>query len=71
MLTAKRAIAGLTILVLVTACAREAPELSQADQDAVKAHIEKYRQAVLAADWVHGEPRLRPTSPCRRRTFRR
>ena len=51
MLTVKRAVAGLTILVLVTGCAREAPELSQADQDAVKAHIEKYRLAVLAADW--------------------
>lgn len=46
------AITGLTLIVLLTACAGEAPELSQVDQDAVKAHIEKYRQAVLAADWA-------------------
>lgn len=51
MLYLNRVITGLTLLVVLTACEREAPELSQADKEAVKAHIEKYRQAVLAADW--------------------
>jgi ketosteroid isomerase-like protein len=49
--TTTRAVTAFTLLVLLGACAREMTELSQADQDAVKAHIEKYRQAVVANDW--------------------
>ena len=49
--TVNRSIAGLALIAVLTACAREASELPQADQDAVKATIETYRQAVLAADW--------------------
>ena len=43
--------AGLTILGLLTACNGAAPELTRADRDAVRAHIESYRRAVLAGDW--------------------
>jgi ketosteroid isomerase-like protein len=48
---ATRAVTAFTLLVFLGACAREMTELSQADQDAVKAHIEKYRQTVVANDW--------------------
>ncbi len=46
--------AELALLVALTACQRqtvEQRELSQADKTAVKAEIERYRQAVLAGDW--------------------
>lgn len=47
----KRGIAGATLLAILTACGSATADLSQADKDAVKAQIEKYRQAALAADW--------------------
>lgn len=46
-----RVIAAVWILVVLTACERGASELSQRDQDAVRAQINKYVQAALAADW--------------------
>ena len=51
MLALNRAIAGLTLLAALAGCTRDAAELSQADKEAVKAQIEKYTQAGLAADW--------------------
>jgi ketosteroid isomerase-like protein len=46
-----RAITGLTLLVALAGCTPAAAELSQGDKDAIKAQIEKYTQAGLAADW--------------------
>ena len=51
MLALNRSITGLTLLAVLAGCARDAAELSQADKEAVKAQIEKYTQAGLAADW--------------------
>ena len=48
----RRVVASLALLVISTACQRPAAaDLTQADKDAVRAEIEKYRQAGLAADW--------------------
>ena len=51
----KRGIAGATLIAILTACGSTTADLSQANKDAVKAQIEKYRQAGLAA--VTGRPR--------------
>ena len=47
----KRRIMSATLVAILTGCASTTSDLSQADKDAVKAEIEKYRQAGLAADW--------------------
>lgn len=46
-----RVIAAVWSLVVLTACERGASELSQRDQDAIRASINKRVQAALAADW--------------------
>lgn len=52
MLRREEIIAGLALVIAVAACQQPAPTgLTDADKDAVRAQIEKYRQAVLAADW--------------------
>lgn len=51
MFVLNRAITGVTLLAVLAGCTRDAGELSQADRDAVKAQIEKYGQAGVAADW--------------------
>jgi len=52
MFRANRLITTLTIFIGLTACQQQPAELSQADKDAVKAQIEKYRQASIAGDWT-------------------
>jgi ketosteroid isomerase-like protein len=47
-----RIVAGIALLVMSTGCQRQTAELTQVDKDAVRAEIEKYRQAALAADWT-------------------
>src|SRR5512143_2630636 len=52
MLRANRLITTLTIFIGLTACQQQPAELSQADKDAVRAVVEKYRQAAIAGDWT-------------------
>jgi ketosteroid isomerase-like protein len=52
MLRANRLITTLTVLIGLTACQQQPAALSQADKDAVKAVVEKYRQAAIAGDWT-------------------
>lgn len=47
-----RTITRITLLVAVAGCTPAVAELTEVDKDAVKAQIEKYTQAGLAADWV-------------------
>ena len=47
----KRAISEATLLAILIGCGSATGDLSQTDKGAVKAQIEKYRQAALAADW--------------------
>jgi ketosteroid isomerase-like protein len=46
-----RTIAVSLILAVVVGCANQTSDLSEADKNAVKAQVEKYRQASLASDW--------------------
>jgi len=52
MFSARRLIAVVSIVAGLTACQRSPAALSQADKDAVRAQIEKYRKASIAADWT-------------------
>ena len=52
MLRAIRLITTLTIFIGVTACQRQPAALSQADKDAVRAVVEKYRTTAIAGDWT-------------------
>lgn len=47
----KRVLFYFPLIALLAACQQQPAELSQADKDAVKAMVDKYVQAAIAADW--------------------
>ncbi|MEO6526354.1 MAG: nuclear transport factor 2 family protein [Gemmatimonadaceae bacterium] len=51
MLRSRSLFLALSLLAVAAACQRQEMSLSQADKDGIKAQVEKYRQAALAADW--------------------